>query len=57
MLEEDEGRGVDVTVLRHDVGLIRTKQTMTLITPLPVEPIEAMRRYVPYDMKNEEIEV
>ncbi|XP_026333063.1 trypsin-like, partial [Hyposmocoma kahamanoa] len=57
VLEEDEGRGVDVTVLRNDVGLVRTKQTMTLNTELPMDPIAAMLLYAPYDMKNQEIEV
>lgn len=36
--EEDEGRGVDVTQLRDDVGLLRTGVSMRLSTAPSIKP-------------------
>ncbi|XP_050553526.1 chymotrypsin-1 [Spodoptera frugiperda] len=57
VVQEDEGRGVDVTLLHHDVGLVRTRNDMTLATNPKLDPIHAMRLYNPMDLKNEEVQV
>lgn len=57
VLQEDEGRGVDVTLLHHDVGLVRTRHDMTLAAAPKLDPMHAMRLYNPIDLKNEEVQV
>uniref|UniRef100_A0A2A4K6S8 Peptidase S1 domain-containing protein n=1 Tax=Heliothis virescens TaxID=7102 RepID=A0A2A4K6S8_HELVI len=57
VVQEDEGRGVDVTLLHHDVGLVRTRNDMSLASAPRVDPMAAMRLYNPADLKNEEVQV
>ncbi|XP_022834691.1 chymotrypsin-1-like [Spodoptera litura] len=57
VVQEDEGRGVDVTLLHHDVGLVRTRNDMKLATNPKLDPMHAMRLYNPLDLKNEEVQV
>lgn len=56
VVQEDEGRGMDVTLLHHDVGLVRTRTDMTL-SLRPPNPLVALRLYNPVDLKNEMVEV
>ncbi|KAI5643618.1 trypsin domain-containing protein [Phthorimaea operculella] len=53
--EEDDGGGMDVTVLHHDLGLIRTRERMTLRTP--IQPLESMGQYRPNDLRNHEVTI
>ncbi|XP_021199089.2 trypsin, alkaline B [Helicoverpa armigera] len=57
VVQEDEGRGVDVTLLHHDVGLVRTRSDMSLASAPKLDPMAAMRLYNPVDLKNEEVQV
>ncbi|CAH0600930.1 unnamed protein product [Chrysodeixis includens] len=57
VVQEDEGRGIDVTLLHHDVGLVRTRQDMVLSNTLQLDPMQAIRLYNPIDLKNEEVQV
>ncbi|KAH9642014.1 hypothetical protein HF086_010526 [Spodoptera exigua] len=57
VVQEDEGRGVDVTLLHHDVGLVRTRNDMQLATSPKLDPMHAMRLYNPMELKNEEVQV
>ncbi|XP_063828459.1 glandular kallikrein-like [Ostrinia nubilalis] len=57
VVQEDEGRGPDVTLLHHDVGLVRTRAAMALAARAATDPLRAMRLYNPVDLKNEEVEV
>ncbi|CAH0747805.1 unnamed protein product [Diatraea saccharalis] len=57
VVQEDEGRGVDVTLLHHDVGLVRSRVDMVLATPPNTDPLHTMRLYNPVDLKNEQVKV
>lgn len=57
VVQEDEGRGMDVTLLHHDVGLVCTRAHMALRTRLLADPVAAMRRYNAFELHNEEVEV
>lgn len=57
VLQEDEGRGADVTLLHHDVGLVRTRTDMILRAPPPVPQLEAIRLYDPRQLTDEPVEV
>lgn len=57
VVQEDEGRGIDVTLLNHDVGLVRTRRDMVLAKEPLLEPLRAMRLYNPMDLKQEDVEV
>lgn len=62
VLEQDEGHGVDVTLLHHDVGLVRTKTAMKLAA-MPFrsgsrsEPLAALLNYNPHELNDKEVEV
>ncbi|XP_068628990.1 trypsin-7-like [Battus philenor] len=58
VLQEDEGHGMDVTLLHHDVGLVRTRDRMALAgAALPRDPLVAMRRYDPMNLIDQEVQV
>ncbi|RVE42566.1 hypothetical protein evm_012779 [Chilo suppressalis] len=57
VIQEDEGRGMDVTLLHHDVGLVRTRVDMVLNSQPKTDPLHAMRLYNPVDLKNERVKV
>lgn len=57
VVQEDEGRGVDVTLLHNDLGLVRTRGDMLVNTLPQNEPLRSMRRYNPADLRNEEVQV
>lgn len=57
MVLEDEGRGMDVTLLHHDVGLVRTRADMRLARHPELPPLGTMSLYDPIDIRNEEVEV
>ncbi|KAM3955039.1 trypsin alpha [Aphomia sociella] len=56
VIQEDEGRGMDVTLLHHDVGLVRTRIDMALSTP-SLPDLRSIRTYNTMDLKNEEVQV
>ncbi|KAJ8734415.1 hypothetical protein PYW07_014966 [Mythimna separata] len=50
--EEDEGRGLDVTALRNDVGMLRTNMPMQLSSrPAVQSPMDPVRSLHLYDLK------
>ncbi|XP_072935429.1 kallikrein-2-like [Epargyreus clarus] len=51
------GEAADVTLLHHDVGLVRTRDAMRLRAPLPDDLRVAMRRYDPVNLADEEVQV
>ncbi|XP_059054676.1 coagulation factor IX-like [Achroia grisella] len=56
VVQEDEGRGVDVTVLHHDLGLVRTRADMVLHHgSLP--GLHSLRTYNPLHLTNVEVQV
>lgn len=55
--QEDEGRGMDVTLLHHDVGLLRTRTPMKLASPLSLKPLHALRLYNLEKLKDHEVQV
>ncbi|XP_075991070.1 kallikrein 1-related peptidase b24-like [Anticarsia gemmatalis] len=57
VVQEDEGRGVDVTLLHHDVGLVRSRTDMVLTSTPPLDPLSAMRLYNPLDLREQEVQV
>ncbi|KAG6464942.1 hypothetical protein O3G_MSEX014827 [Manduca sexta] len=57
VVQEDEGRGMDVTVLHHDVGLVRTRHDMKLNAAPPRDPLVVMREYNPVDLHDKEVQV
>lgn len=57
MVQEDRGRGPDVTALHHDVGLVRTRTDIQLTTAPRLDPLLAMSLYNPLNLANEEIVV
>lgn len=57
MVEEDEGRGIDVTLLHHDIGMVRSQYAMTLQNQPSVDPIVSIKRFNPIDLKMEQVMV
>lgn len=57
VVQEDEGHGVDVTVLHHDVGLVRTRSDMLLVAAPSRDPLVAMKLYDPEEITGEEVQV
>ncbi|CAH2068076.1 unnamed protein product, partial [Iphiclides podalirius] len=55
VLQEDVGNGMDVTLLHHDVGLIRTRDEIKLSIALPPDPLARVRRYDPMNLIHEEV--
>ncbi|KAJ2938848.1 hypothetical protein O0L34_g18476 [Tuta absoluta] len=53
--QEDEGEGMDITVLHHDLGLIRTRDRMILRTPM--SPLKSMGQYKPDELRRYEVTV
>lgn len=48
---------MDVTLLHHDIGMMRTQYPMTLNIQLSADPILSMKRFNPTALKKEEIKV
>ncbi|CAK1599234.1 unnamed protein product [Parnassius mnemosyne] len=57
VLQEDDGLGMDVTLLHHDVGLIRTRDVMKLHVSLPSDSLLNFRRYDPMNLLHKEVQV
>ncbi|CAG5048601.1 unnamed protein product [Parnassius apollo] len=57
VLQEDSGRGMDVTLLHHDVGLVRTRDEIKLHASLPPDPLLNFRRYEPMNLFHKEVQV
>ncbi|XP_049869323.1 trypsin-like [Pectinophora gossypiella] len=57
VVQEDEGRGLDVTQLHNDIGLAETKQAIELDFPLKDEPIHAMRSIEPKKLQKVMVQV
>ncbi|KAJ8734420.1 hypothetical protein PYW08_013670 [Mythimna loreyi] len=61
VLEEDEGRGMDVTILRHDVGLLRTSSPMKLTTRpavrAPMDPVRSLSLYNLKYLQDQDVQV
>ncbi|XP_049865374.1 chymotrypsin-1-like [Pectinophora gossypiella] len=55
VVQEDEGRGMDVTLLHHDLGLLRSRDPMILRTP--IEPISSLRKFNPSQLDKQEVMV
>lgn len=55
MVHEDVGYGMDVTLLHHDVGLVRTRHDMHL--EHSPSTLNALTLYYTMDMRNQEVEV
>lgn len=51
------GRGIDVTLLHHDIGMVQTQSAMTLTDRPSISPIISMKRFNPLDLRNEEVRV
>ncbi|XP_013166455.1 PREDICTED: trypsin alpha-like [Papilio xuthus] len=57
VVQEDEGYGMDVTVLHNDVGLVRSRDELRLRAPLPRDALAALRRYDPGNLMDAEVHV
>lgn len=57
VVQEDEGYGMDVTVLHNDVGLVRSRDELRLRAPLPHDALAALRRYDPGNLMDAEVQV
>ncbi|XP_053600791.1 chymotrypsin-1-like, partial [Plodia interpunctella] len=57
VVQEDVGRGMDVTVLNHDLGLAHTRAPMALAQHSPVPPLRAILSYDPNQLFGEEVQV
>ncbi|KPJ20328.1 Transmembrane protease serine 9 [Papilio machaon] len=55
VVQEDEGYGMDVTVLHNDVGLVRSRDELRLRAPLPRDALAALRRYDPGNLMDAEV--
>lgn len=53
--QSDDGNGLDVTTLHHDVGLVRVKDEIQLSVPIAV--FSNLRRNNPLDLFNTNIKV
>ncbi|XP_050663949.1 chymotrypsin-1-like [Leptidea sinapis] len=55
--QEDEGRGPDVTVLHHDVGLVRTRNKMNLDAVADLKMINNLRIHSGFDLQDKNVKV
>ncbi|CAG9575314.1 unnamed protein product [Danaus chrysippus] len=56
VLQKDEGRGIDVVGLHHDVGLVRTRDQIRLATPSSFR-LSAIRKNNPLDLFSQDVKV
>lgn len=57
VVQEDLGRGADVTLLHHDVGLVRTVDVMRLRTAPPLPILRSMATYTLKEVTGEVVQV
>ncbi|XP_013187935.1 glandular kallikrein-like [Amyelois transitella] len=57
VVQQDVGRGLDVTELHHDMGLVRTRAPMTLTLRSQTPPLQAILAFNAQDLKDEDVQV